>query len=84
MSDLTSYQKLGPVEVLCEFECVEAEAEEGPESRAAGPGTSAGVILTRVFIWSRSGLGGEWADAEMFDADWVTETEAAILLEIKE
>lgn len=80
-SDLTSLQRLGPVEVLCEFELTKAEAEEGPESRHAGPGAPAGVILTRVFIWSRAGLGGEWVDAELFDTAWVDQTEWSILLE---
>lgn len=79
-SDLTSLQPLGPVRVLCEYEFTPGEREEGPESRHAGPGHAASVIVTRVYIVG-AGFIGDWVDAELFDADWVARTEEAILQE---
>lgn len=81
MSNLTSLQHLGPVRVLVEYEYTPGEKAEGPESRWAGPGSAANVVVTRVYIPSPVDDEGAWVDAEYFNADTVAEWESNILLE---
>jgi len=79
----TSTQDLGGVSVLVEYSYEPGEAEEGPESRAAGPGCSASVVVTRVNICNENGYGA-MVGSEFFDADTVVRWEELILLECQE
>lgn len=79
----TSTQDLGGVSVLVEYSYEPGEAEEGPESRAAGPGCSASVVVTRVHIMNENGYGG-MIGADAFNADIVADWESLILMEERE
>ncbi len=79
----TSRQDLGGASVDVEYEYEPGEREEGPESRAAGPGCAASVTATRVNIVGASGHGC-MVPVEHFNADTVAAWEEAILLEHQE
>lgn len=80
MSDLTSLQKLGPAPILLEYEYDPGEpANNDVESRSAGPGTEASVVVTRALI------NDEWIDIEgLLSAAVVAEWEENILKEQQE
>ena len=80
MRTLTSSQPLGDIYTIVEYEYTEAEREQGPESRAAGPGYAASVVVTRVNVCNAEGYGC-WVDAEAFNADVVALWEENILKE---
>jgi len=79
----TSRQDLGGASVEVEYEYEPGEREEGPESRAAGPGYAASVTVTRVNICNANGY-GSMVGSEHFDAGQLSRWEANILLEHQE
>jgi hypothetical protein len=74
---------LDGLDVLVQYEYTPGEREEGPESRAAGPGYRGNVSLIAVNVCNDKGFGG-MVDASYFSADWVAEVEELILMECEE
>lgn len=68
---LTSTQPFGDINILVEYEYDPGEPAEGPESRAAGPGSPASVTIIGVNIIGVSGHGC------MVDADEFSESRLA-------
>lgn len=79
----TSYQYLGGVKVIVAYELIPGEPAEGPESRAAGPGSAASVVVTGVNIISACGF-GEMVDSSNFNAALIAQWGSNIEEELAE
>ena len=83
MSHYATNLPLGDISVWVMFEYTPGEAEEGPESRAAGPGVGASMVCTQVNICNDSGH-GDMIDASCFSADQIALWEELALHEMSE
>lgn len=86
MSNLTSLQPLGDIEVLVSYIVIPGEPERGPESRDAGPGCRPIVRVIDASIWSAPGRECAYTDlpASTFAPAIVQGWEEAILNEIQD